>query len=384
MSGLCSVSTGFPNARLIGHGNARSQLLTPALILDHDQFLANLQAMQHIANLAGVTLRPHGKAHKCPEMAHRQIAAGAVGICAATPGEAEVFARAGISDILMTSTFATRAAAERLADIAASGTRLSLVADSLVSVNLIAAALAHRKANARILIDIDTGRHRSGARSVEAARELADAILKTGNLELAGIQAYAGHLSHWEDLASRTDQAQAVGQVLEKMLEGLRPHLPQNPVVTGGSTGAFRQELALELYTELQCGSYALMDAEYDRVDPDGTGTPAFPTALFVSTAVISSNVPGRVTTDGGEKRFAAKLGTLPVLRRGAPDGATYQPSSDEHGTILLPEGTSLPAGSLVEVQVPHCDPTVNLYDALHVMRGEKLEAIWPIAARGA
>ncbi len=144
------------------------------------------------------------------------------------------------------------------------------------------------------------------------------------------------------------------------------------------------QELASGVYTEFQCGSYALMDAEYDRVDPDGTGRPAYPTSLFVAVRVISANAPGLATTDGGEKRFAAKQATAPVIVRGAPAGATYKPSSDEHGTVTLPEGAWLPVGHLVELQVPHCDPTVNLYDFIHVMRGDALVEIWPVDARGA
>ncbi|MFE3839425.1 alanine racemase [Pseudogemmobacter sonorensis] len=359
-------------------------MLTPALILDLDQFEANLAQMQQRAKAAGVSLRPHAKAHKCPEIAQRQIAVGAVGICVATPGEAEVFARAGIGDILLTSTFATPQAAARLADIAAEGTALAVVFDHPAPLDLFIAALEERGARARALIDMDTGRHRSGVASPAAAIELAQRIKAAGCLDLVGLQAYAGHLSHCADPVLRAEQAQKVTTEIAQMLAGLAPYLPAMPVITGCSTGAMREELAAGVYTEMQCGSYALMDVEYDLVDPDGSGRPAFATSLFVASAVISANHPGLATTDGGEKRFAAKHGTAPVIRRGAPQGATYRPSSDEHGTITLPRGAALLPGAMVELQVPHCDPTVNLYDAIHVMRGEELLAIWPVAARGA
>lgn len=374
----------FANAFLIGSPDARQRLLTPALLVDLDQLEANLARMQTLADKAGVALRPHAKAHKCPEIARRQLAAGAAGICVATPGEAEVFARAGVADILLTSTFGTPSAAERLAGIAAGGTCLTVVIDHPKPLALLSEALAARGAKVRALIDLDMGRHRSGVADAGAALALARDIAAHPALELVGLQAYAGHLSHCRALDERLHLAADAGAKIADALAALAPLLPPQPVVTGASTGAFLQELGLGLYTELQCGSYALMDAEYDLVDADGSGRPMFATSLFVATSVISANHPGLATTDGGEKRFAAKLGTLPVIRRGTAQGARYRPTSDEHGTVNLPPGARLSPGDLIEVQVPHCDPTVNLYDCLHVVRGDVLEAIWPVSARGA
>ncbi|MER1968623.1 alanine racemase [Castellaniella sp. GW247-6E4] len=381
---LPGAAAPFPNAGLVGRADARARLLTPALLLEWEPLEANLARMQAHADHAGVALRPHAKAHKCPELARLQLRHGAVGVCVATPGEAAVFAAAGCSDILLTSTIGTRQAFERVADLATWIRTLTVVFDHPACVEGLAQALARRQASVRALVDLDLGGHRSGVADPRAARDLAEKIARYPCFELVGVQAYAHHLSHCRVKAERERQMQVVGAKIHQTLAALGPLLPPRPVVTGASTGAFLQELALGVYTELQCGSYVFMDAEYDLVDADGSGTPMFGTSLFVLTAVISANHPGQATTDAGEKRFVSKLGTRPVIVRGAQAGASYLPSSDEHGTVTLPAGGRLAVGDLLEVQVPHCDPTVNLYDCIHVMRGDALQAIWPIAARGA
>jgi len=372
------------NARLIGAADARARLLTPALLVEQGVLDANIAAMQARCDRAGVALRPHAKAHKCVEIGRRQLAAGAVGLCVATPGEAEVFARAGLPDLLVTSTFAPGPALERLAD-AATLCRLTLVLDTPQTARALAAAARARGIRIPVLVDLDMGRHRAGVEGSQAVAELAGVIAQEEGLALGGLQAYAGHLSHQKDTQERALGAQEAAARIHAARAVLRPFMGgAEPVVTGGSTGAFVQELATGTYTEFQCGSYALMDVEYDLVDPDGTGRPAFPASLSVAVRVISANAPGLATTDGGEKRFAAKHGTAPRIMRGAPAGAAYRPSSDEHGTVTLPEGARLSPGDLIELEVPHCDPTVNLYDFIHVMQGGELVAIWPVDARGA
>jgi D-serine deaminase-like pyridoxal phosphate-dependent protein len=236
-----------------------------------------------------------------------------------------------------------------------------------------------------VLIDLDLGRHRSGVFEQPDVLALAAAIDADVGLELRGLQAYAGHLSHRIDLESRIAATGDVATRIRMALEVISPFMRgRRPIVTGGSTGAFLQEAALGLYTEFQCGSYVFMDAEYDAVDPDGSDKPLFPTSLFVAVRVISANRSGMATTDGGEKRFAAKHNTAPVIRRGGIAGAHYKPTSDEHGTVTLPAGAWLPIGSILELQVPHCDPTVNLYDFIHAVRGDRVIEIWPVDARGA
>ncbi|WP_454684147.1 alanine racemase [Ancylobacter moscoviensis] len=372
------------NARLVGAADVRARLLTPALLVEQDVLDANIAAMQARCDRAGVALRPHAKAHKCVEIARRQLAAGAAGLCVATPGEAEVFARAGLPDLLLTSTFAPGPALERLADVATL-CRLTLALDAPQTARALAAAARTRGIRIPVLVDLDMGRHRAGAEGPQAVAALAGVIAEEESLVLCGLQAYAGHLSHQADARQRGLGAQEAAARIHAAREALSPFMGDiRPAVTGGSTGAFVQELASGVYTEFQCGSYALMDVEYDLVDPDGSGRPAFPASLSVAVRVTSANAPGLATTDGGEKRFAAKHGTAPRIMRGAPAGASYRPSSDEHGTVTLPEGARLSPGDLIELEVPHCDPTVNLYDFIHVMQGDKLVAIWSVDARGA
>lgn len=372
------------NANFVGMQGGRTQILTPALLLDLDTVDGNILAMQVRCDSAGISLRPHAKAHKCVEIARRQLTAGSGGICVATPGEAEIFAKGGIGDILLTSTFAPGAALELLADTA-QRCRLTLVLDCLETAEALGKAAKARSLTIPVLIDLDTGRHRSGVRRADDIRALARSIERCEGLLLVGLQAYAGHLSHCPDPNLRAEGALAVAAIIRQAKEIVCDYMNDvEPIVTGGSTGALLQEMALDLYTEVQCGSYVLMDTEYDEVDPDGSGTPLFPTSLFVGVRVTSANHPGVATTDGGEKRFSAKKGTLPVIRRGAPAGAIFRPSSDEHGTVTFPEAFTLPVGTFLELQVPHCDPTVNLYDFFHVVQGDKLIDIWPIDARGA
>lgn len=372
-----------PNAHLVGQPGGRAQLATPALMLDIDVLEANLGKMQALASASGLDLRPHAKAHKCPEIARRQIAAGAVGICVATPGEAEVFAASGITDLLLTSTFGSDAAIARLVRLAGQGVALCVVLDNVGVAQRLAQALERAGATMEVLIDIDAGRRRAGVAGPAEALALADGIAALPSLRLGGLQAYAGHLSHCADPVDRAAQAQAVAARIRAVQEALSVHAMPGRV-TGGSTGAVLQEVALGVYTELQAGSYALMDTEYDLVDPDEGGTPLFQTSLRIATAVTSGNHAGLATCDAGEKRMMSKRGTAPAILAGAPEGATYRPTSDEHGTLEFPPGAALVVGALVELQAPHCDPTINLYDTLLAMRGDTLAEIWQISARGA
>ncbi|MCZ7854972.1 alanine racemase [Agrobacterium salinitolerans] len=372
------------NAAFIGSEGGRQKLLTPALLVELDTLDANIANMQERCSKLGVDLRPHAKAHKTLGIAKRQLAAGAVGICVATPGEVEVFADGGITDILLTSTFAPGTTLDRLVE-AANRCRLTLVLDNVDTAAALGQAAETRGITIRVLIDLDMGRHRSGLSEAKDLSALARIVDQADWLCLVGLQAYAGHLSHRPDIAGRMAGAEEAAVRIRKALDVIEPFIHgEKPVVSGGSTGAFLQETALGLYTEFQCGSYALMDAEYDVVDPDGSAKPLFPTSLFAAVRVISSNHPGIATTDGGEKRFVAKHGTAPVIRRGGRPGATYKPTSDEHGTVTLADDEIMPVGSLLELQVPHCDPTVNLYDFIHVVRDDILLDIWPIDARGA
>ncbi|MCB1519955.1 MAG: DSD1 family PLP-dependent enzyme [Hyphomicrobiaceae bacterium] len=375
-----------PNASLIGQPQARQALATPCLVLELNALARNLVRTADTVRASGMVLRPHAKTHKCASLARLQMELGSDGIAVATVGEAECFAAAGIEDILITSTFFQPAKIKRVLDLAAaSGQRISIVVDDPDAVAAIGQATSARRQRLDVLIDVDLGRHRAGVRDEAQAVALAADIANFPYLRLTGIQAYAGHLSHVANFSERRDLCIAAAQFTSRVRQALEAAGHTIGIVTGISTGSLFIDAALGVYTEAQCGSYVGSDVEYDSIDLDGTGQQAFEPALFLRTSVIDRNWPGRVTVDAGYKHFSAKS-TLPrLVPSEALRGARYKPDSDEHGFIELPPGVAQPPlGTSFECLVPHCDPTLNLYNQLHVVDGDRLVDIWLIEARGA
>ncbi len=371
-----------PHAALIGQPGSRWRLATPALIVDLDVLEENIARMAGFCEAHDIALRPHAKSHKSVEIGRRQIAAGAVGICCATLGEAEIMAAQDIAKIIITSPVAGDAKIARLAALNASTTGLIAVSDHPDNVEALNLAAQAEKSPLKLLVDVDIGHHRTGVASIDAAVDLARRIEAASHLEFAGVQAYGGHLQHMPDFSARTAAAGAAAQRLRDIVEALEATGLEPAIVTGAGTGTYEIDTELGLYTELQAGSYIFMDVEYADAAlwPDG-GKP-FEAALFVQTTVVSANHSGQATTDGGLKAFATD-GPLPLVARGAPEGAAYRFTGDEFGCITLPPGEELALGAVVECMVPHCDPTVNLHNYYHCVRGDDLVDIWPIDARG-
>ena len=364
---------------LIGQQGGRWLIETPALVIDLDRLDANIAAMAAHCRAAGIALRPHAKTHKSVEIARRQIAAGALRQCCAKLGEAEALAEGGIDGLLITSPIVSRAAIARMVALNARVADLMLVVDSAASVDDLGEAASAAGQVLKLLVDVDVGLRRTGVAPGGAAVELAERIAAHPALRFAGIQGYAGHLMHVAGRDERRarslealDQLAATRDLLTKA--GLAP-----AIVTGGGT-----DPAAGVLTELQAGSYVFMDREYNDVwRADGAAAP-FETSLSIQTTVISANAPGLATTDAGYKAFATDAGPPDILS-GAPAGAKYFFFGDEHGGLTLAEPEDrIAAGAVVVCDAPHCDPTVNLYDAYHVVRGDTLVGLWPIEARGA
>jgi len=370
------------DAGLIGRPGSRWQLATPALVLDLDRLEANLARIAAFARQQGIALRPHAKSHKCVEIARRQISAGALGVCCATLGEAEAMAAAGIAQILLTSPVAGSAKIARLAALRQLAEGLMAVCDDDAVATALDRAAAAEGPPLRLLIDVDIGHGRTGVRGANAAVSLAQQIAAAKHLDFAGVQAYGGHLQHLADPAKRAAAAREAAERLRAVVDALKRVGLAPPIVTGAGTGTFEIDTEIGLYTELQAGSYVFMDVQYADPALWSQAGPPFAAALFVQTTVVSANVPGQVTTDAGLKAFATD-GPPPLIARGAPAGATYRFTGDEFGCITLPPGATLPLGAVVECVVPHCDPTVNLHDWYHCVRGDELVAIWPVDARG-
>lgn len=372
-----------PNEKLIGTAGSRQRLFTPCLLVDIDAVEHNISVAADICRRAGKTLRPHVKTHKSVEIARRQLAAGAIGLSTATVGEVETFAENGFGDILLTSTFAPDHQLGRLLDVAKNIKNLRLVLDNPETAKSLGEAACSRDLELQVYIDLDTGRSRSGCNSVTDAVALARVIDAQPSLALAGIQAYAGHLSHMPYVEERKRASADCDQFCLDVLSALGHWLEEPPVVSGGSTGMLMLDAKRSVLTELQCGSYVFMDVEYESIEPDHDIHWPFKASLFVRTTVVSANTPGIATTDAGDKRFSSKYGAHPRIVSGAPAGSNYQPTSDEHGRIDMPDDQTLTIGSPLECVPPHCDPTVNLFDHLHVVRGDELIDIWPVDARG-
>ena len=366
-------------------GDALMDVDTPALILDLDRFEANLLRLMSAVKGHGVAVRPHSKSHKCVEIARRQIAAGAIGICCQKTSEAEPFLAGGVVDVLITNEVVGNRKMSRLAQLAArySGARVGVCVDDVRAVEQLAHACETTGVKLDVYIELDVGHHRAGVTDVSEAVALARAIVLHSHLSLRGLHAYFGSAQHLRSIAERRQAigaAAALAQLTQRALieAGLRCD-----VVTGGGTGTFMLEAAGGVYTEIQPGSYALMDIDYAKNEQE-LSWPTFEQSLMIMATVMSRRKDAhsdRATLDAGLKSFSTDSGpALPAFA-----GWQVRAVSDEH-TVLERHGAG-PDLSLGEkpLLIPgHIDPTVNLHDWIVAVRGGRVEGVWPIDARGA
>jgi D-serine deaminase-like pyridoxal phosphate-dependent protein len=381
-SAMVHAPPSHPNLHLVGAADARARMATPALIVELSALEANIAAMARFAADNGVHVRPHAKTHKSAQIAKRQIAAGAVGICTAKLGEAEALTAAGIANILVTSPVLSRNALERLGRLNAMAEGLMATIDHPGALDGLARAAQASGKRLQVLVDLNIGLCRTGIAPGEEAVKLGQAVAASPQLELMGLQAYGGHLQHINDFNERRNKAMAALEPVAATRNAFAKAGLRCAIVSGSGTGTFRIDAAARVFTELQVGSYVFMDREYNDVKGESAGL-GFQTSLFVETSVISANTPGIATTDAGLKAFATEAGPPPI-HSGAPEGTKYFYFGDEQGGLAFPPGSNgLPLDARIRCVTPHCDPTVNLYDFYHVMVGERLVALWPIEARG-
>ena len=359
----------------------RAEIPTPALLLDLDAFEANIATMTRVVAARGKGLRPHGKTHKCPEIARRLVAAGALGACTAKLGEAEVFAAHGIRGLLVTTAVVGPAKAARAAALAHTAPDTIVVADDLAQVAVLDHAAARAGVRLRVAVDLYFGR--TGVEPGAPALAVAQAIAAAPHLLFAGLQAYDAAASHTvgvEARRARTTATMAEAVATRRLLES---HTIACPMVAAGSTGSYRFDAENDGITELQPGSFIFMDTDYLSIGGDGGRAvyDDFRPALSVATTVVSVHGDEAIV-DGGYKAFSTDrpFAPVPVDR---PD-LSYAWAGDEHGRIDLRRATRrLAVGDRLEFRPPHCDPTVNLHDEIHALRGDDVEAVWAIAARG-
>jgi D-serine deaminase-like pyridoxal phosphate-dependent protein len=360
----------------------RGDVPTPALLLDLDAFEDNIAKMASHLKVRNKAFRPHGKTHKCPEVAKALLRAGAIGCCAARLSEAEVFAASGIPGLLITTAVIGTDKISRAIALATTAPDTIFVADNRQNVRDLNDAAGTRAGGDPIRIAVDLFFGRTGIQPGQPAVELAQLIDSLPNVTFAGLQSYDGSAAHttpFDARHARTSSTMAKAVETKMMLERAGIACP---MVTAGSTGTYRFDSENPGITELQPGSFVFMDMEYGQIGgPDGGEYRDFRNSLTVVTTVVSRS-PGIAIVDGGYKAFSTDRPFTP--RPVGLDGVTYHWAGDEHGRldVSLAERDVM-VGDRVEFIPPHIDPTVNLYDNIYALRGERVEAIWPIAARG-
>lgn len=354
---------------------------TPALVIDEQALDRNIAAMAAFARRAGRSLRPHAKTHKSVAIARKQIEAGAIGICCATIPELKAMAEAGIGGLLLTAPVQDKAKIETLIGIAKQ-TPITIAADHPSQVNILLSKLSSDAPPIDFIVDVDVGQKRTGVSSVKDTIAIAKLIADDKRLKFGGLQGYAGHVQHIPDFSERTREAVRVSALLGEHIAALRQNGFDVPIVSGGGTGTHEIDLVHQPFTEIQAGSYVFMDADYARIQGGGGKGLPFECSLFMLTTATSANVPGQVTVDAGTKSLAVN-GPAPHMIIGAPEGTTFRFAGDEHGVLVLPEGSNAPAlGERVLMSVTHCDPTINLFSAVHAVKKSDAIEKWPVVGR--
>ena len=358
----------------------RDEVPTPSLVLDLTALRQNVAVMSQFAKAHAIALRPHAKSHKCVEIGRMLSDAGALGACCATIAEAEALATGGLRGLLITSPMSAPHMLDRLRKLLLRRADVMVVADSPANVRELASLARGLGCVLSIVVELDVGVGRTGCADVTDAVTLAKAIAAETSLSFAGVQAYWGNLQQVMPFAERgklvAREAEKLRRLIGALVEaGLRPR-----IVTGSGTGTHWLDTDLDLFTELQSGSFVFLDSQYGQLQLTPNGNPFTP-SLFVAASVISVNQKGRVIVNAGFKALATDSGKA-IPMRGAEQGATYQFKGDEHGAIDI-QNTAPPLGSIIELLTPHCDPTVNLHSRYIVVENDEVVDDWPILARG-
>jgi 3-hydroxy-D-aspartate aldolase len=348
------------------------QLSTPALLVDLDAFEANVAAADELLRGSDTFLRPHVKTHRTPGLALRQLVPPTTrGVTCATVGEAEAMVEAGIDDVLLANEIASPDKADRLARLASSA-RVTAAADSPGVVEALSSAARRAGTEVGVLVDVDVGLGRSGVPGAEAAVALAAVVEKAPGVRLAGIMGYEGRIRAAD--ADRTDKLTRAAGMLREAKAMIDAAGLDAAVVSSGGTSTLVEARDDPTVTEIQGGTYALMES-----DLDGLGLPFAP-ALSVITSVISV-APGRVVLDAGRKSIAGDYGP-PSPLRAHTEPARTQWFHEEHTTLEWP-GRLPGLNARILLRPKHVRLTCNLHDVLWLVRGDEVVDRLPVVARG-
>jgi 3-hydroxy-D-aspartate aldolase len=372
------MATNSPPAKI---GMPLEMVDTPALLIDLDAFEHNLKKMADTVSKTGARLRPHAKTHKCPVIALRQMAMGAVGVCCQKVTEAEAMVYGGVTNVLVTNEIVGRSKIERLASLAGQA-KIGACADDPFHVREYGAVFQSSGVDLDVYVELDVGSGRCGVEPGEPVLDLARQIEESPGLRFAGLQAYHGAAQH---LRTPAERKQAIEYSIDRVLK-TKSVLKSNGIscetVTGAGTGTYRIEATSDVYDELQAGSYIFMDVDYSKnLNKEGASVGEFRHSLFVYATVMSRPARDRAAVDAGHKAVPIDSG-MPLVS-GLPD-VTYTRAADEHGKLLLSDpARDLKIGDKLKLIPGHCDPTANLYDWYVGIRNNHVEVIWPITARG-
>ena len=367
-----------PPARV---GMQLTEVDTPALLLDLEAFERNLDRMDQSLAANRIRVRPHSKSHKCPEIALRQMARGAIGVCCQKVSEAEAMVEGGVMNVLIANEVIGAPKLSRLAALARRA-RVSVCVDDLRNVTDIDAAARAAGVKIDVLVEINVGANRCGVEPGLPAVELARQIASAKNLRFAGLHAYQGAAQHARTPLERKAAIAKAVQYVRETMDALQAHGLKPDIITGAGTGTYLLEAASGVYNEIQPGSYIFMDADYNRnLGEDGKPVNSFEQSLFVWATVMSHASAERAVVDAGLKALSVDSG-MPLVAD--LPGVEFLKASDEHGVLKLPHGAHVKIGDKIRLIPGHCDPTVNLYDWIVGVRGGKVECVWPVAARGA
>ena len=375
------LEVGYNIPAMVGMDEADIQ--TPCLVLDLDALERNIIKMGQFAKDKNMRHRVHGKMHKSVDVALLQEKlGGSCGVCCQKVSEAEAFVRGGIKDVLVSNQVRDPAKIDRLARLPKLGARAICCVDDLANIADLSAAVVKHKTQIECLVEIDCGAGRCGVQSTEDVVAIATALDAAEGLKFAGLQAYQGAMQHLDDYQERKAKIEIAIAMVADAVAALKSVGLECDIVGGGGTGSYYFEGESGVYNELQCGSYAFMDADYGRIlDLDGRRIDQgeWQNALFLLTSVMSHAKADKAICDAGLKAQSVDSG-LPVIF-GRTD-VEYIKCSDEHGVIADPDGV-LKVGDKLKLVPGHCDPTCNVHDWYVGVRNGKVEALWPITARG-
>jgi D-serine deaminase-like pyridoxal phosphate-dependent protein len=356
-------------------GSPVQDIDTPALLLDLDIMERNIASMAAVFRQLPTKLRPHAKTHKTPIIAHKQIAAGAIGITCAKLGEAEVMVAGGVRDVLIANQIVGKQKIARLVTLAHHA-NLMVAVDDARNVEELSHAAQAANVSLRVLVEVDVGQRRCGVQPGAPALTLAQQVAQVPGLTFAGLMGYEGHLVFVPSLEERVHRVHTDMQALIDTANFIESHGLLVEIVSAGGTGTAMITGRLPRITEIQAGSYVFMDGRYKTIE--GVD---FDCALTLFTTIVSRPRPDRIIVDAGMKTLTHEFG-LPRFKR--REDLELLGLSEEHGTVKLQDpSVTLKPGDKLEIIPSHGDTTLNIHDYYYGIRNGYVETVWPIAARG-